>query len=55
MYAMHDALAKPMPGQPVAPSLAESGTAAPGRRSYDFMLRKGLGFHDGEPITAADV
>src|SRR5205085_1591251 len=27
-YAVHDALAKPMPGQPLAPSLAESWTVS---------------------------
>ena len=29
LYALHDALAKPMPGAPMAPSLAESWTASP--------------------------
>src|SRR5207249_3850672 len=29
LYALHDALVKPMPGNPMAPSLAESWTAAP--------------------------
>ena len=28
LYALHDALVKPMPGQPMAPSLAESWTAS---------------------------
>ena len=29
MYALHDALVKPMPGNPMAPSLAESWTVSP--------------------------
>src|SRR5262245_33045675 len=28
MYALHDAMVKPMPGKPLAPSLAESWTAS---------------------------
>jgi peptide/nickel transport system substrate-binding protein len=55
LYAIHDAVAKPMPGQSMAPSLAESWTAAPDGRSYDFTLRKGVRFHNGEPVTADDV
>ena len=55
MYALHDALAKPMPGQPMAPSLAEAWTVAPDGRTYDFTLRKGVTFHNGDPLTADDV
>ena len=29
LYAIHDALVKPMPGNPMAPSLAESWTTTP--------------------------
>jgi peptide/nickel transport system substrate-binding protein len=55
LYGLHDALVKPMPGQPMAPSLAESWTAARDGLSYDFALRKGVKFHNGEPVTAEDV
>ena len=55
LYALHDALVKPMPGQAMAPSLAESWTASPDARTYDFTLRKGATFHNGEPVTADDV
>jgi peptide/nickel transport system substrate-binding protein len=55
LYAVHDALVKPMPGQPMAPSLAESWTASPDGRSYEFVLRKGATFHNGDPVTAEDV
>src|SRR5690242_21196612 len=55
LYALHDAMVKPMPGNPMAPSLAESWTASPDGRSYELTLRKGLKFHDGEPVTAEDV
>src|SRR5215813_1114142 len=54
-YALHDALVKPMPGNPLAPCLAESWTASPDGLTYDFVLRKGIKFHTGELITAEDV
>jgi peptide/nickel transport system substrate-binding protein len=54
-YALHDALVKPMPGNALAPSLAESWTASPDGLSYEFVLRKGVAFHNGDPVTAEDV
>ena len=54
-YALHDALVKPMPGNPMAPCLAESWTASPDGLTYEFILRKGVRFHDGSAMTAADV
>ncbi len=55
LYALHDALVKPMPGKLLAPSLAESWTAAEDGLSYEFVLRPGAKFHNGEPVTSADV
>ena len=55
LYALHDALVKPMPGNAMAPSLAESWTAAPNGLTYEFVLRKGVVFHNGDPFTAEDV
>jgi peptide/nickel transport system substrate-binding protein len=55
LYALHDALVKPMPGNPMAPSLAESWNASPDGLVYEFVLRKGVKFHNGEPVTAEDV
>ena len=55
MYALHDALVKPMPGQRMAPSLAESWSESPDKLSYEFKLRQGLKFHNGDPFTADDV
>ena len=54
-YALHDALIKPMPGKPTAPSLAESWTASPDGLAYEFALRPGVIFHNGETMTAEDV
>jgi peptide/nickel transport system substrate-binding protein len=55
LYAMHDALVKPMPGNHLTPSLAESWTVSPDQRTYEFKLRPGLKFHNGDPFTAEDV
>jgi peptide/nickel transport system substrate-binding protein len=55
LYALHDALVKPMPGKPMAPSLAESWTASRDGLVYEFSLRKGVTFHNGDPLTAEDV
>ena len=55
LYALHDAMLKPMPGKSMAPSLAESWTMSPDGLVYEFVLRKGVRFHNGEPVTAADV
>lgn len=55
LYAMHDALIKPMPEGLLTPSLAESWAESPDGRVYDFHLRPGVTFHNGEPVTAADV
>src|SRR5215475_1989526 len=54
-YALHDALVKPMPGNAMAPSLAASWSVSPDGRTYEFLLRQGARFHNGEPVTADDV
>src|SRR5215470_5726101 len=54
-YALHDALVKPMPGNAMAPSLAESWSMSQDGLTYDFVLRQGARFHNGEPVTADDV
>ncbi len=55
LYALHDGMVKPMPGQALAPSLAQSWAASEDGLSYDFVLRQGARFHNGEPVTAEDV
>jgi peptide/nickel transport system substrate-binding protein len=55
LYALHDALIKPLPGNPMAPALAESWTESPDGLVYDFTLREGVTFHNGDPFTAEDV
>jgi len=55
LYAMQDALVKAMPGQLLTPSLAESWSATEDGLNYDFVLRTGARFHNGDPVTADDV
>jgi peptide/nickel transport system substrate-binding protein len=55
LYAIHDALVKPMPGSLMTPSLAESWTVSMDQRVYEFKLREGVKFHTGDPFTAEDV
>ncbi len=55
MYALHDALVKPMPGQRYGLALATSWTESADHLSYEFKLRPGLTFHNGDPFTAEDV
>src|SRR5690348_7631125 len=55
MYALHDAMVKPMPGQPQAPSLAESWSATEDGLTYEFVVRNGAKFHNGDDVTADDV
>src|SRR6266545_2470658 len=55
LSATHDALVKPMPGKSMAPSLAESWSLSPDGLVYEFVLRKGVKFHNGELVTAEDV
>src|SRR5262245_28459669 len=55
LYALHDALIKPLPGNDKAPCLAESWTESADGLVYEFKLREGLSFHNGDPFTAEDV
>jgi peptide/nickel transport system substrate-binding protein len=55
MYAIHDAMLRPLPGQKMAPSLAESWTESPDGLVYEFRLRRGLKFHNGDALTTEDV
>ena len=44
-----------MPGNAWAPCLAESWTQSKDGLTYEFVLRKGVRFHNGDPLTAEDV
>ena len=55
LYAIHDGMVKPLPGNPAAPGLAESWTVSKDGLVYEFVLRQGTRFHNGDPVTADDV
>ena len=55
LYALHDGLAKPMPGNPAALCLASAYTASADGLRHEFLLRDGAMFHNGEAVTADDV
>src|ERR671922_68208 len=55
LYALHDALVKPMPDNPMSPSLATHWTESADGLTYDFELRQGVKFHNDDPFTAEDV
>src|SRR5437764_4055396 len=55
LYAIHDALVRPYPGQKMGPSLAESWEESEDGLTYQFKLRPGLQFHNGDRVTTEDV
>src|SRR5947208_2944801 len=55
LYALHNTLARPLPGQKMSNRLAESWTESTDGLTYAFKLRRDLKFHNGDPVTAEDV
>jgi peptide/nickel transport system substrate-binding protein len=55
LYALHDALVRAYPGTEMGPGLAESWQESEDGLSYEFKLRPGLTFHNGDPLTTEDV
>lgn len=55
LYHVGEALVAYRDDLSVAPLLAESVTLSPDRRTYSFVLRPGLIFHNGAPVTAREV
>ena len=55
LYALHDGLVRPLPGQKMGNALAESWTESPDGLRYEFKLRRGVKFHNGDPVTAEDA
>jgi len=55
LHALHDALVRPLPGEKMGNSLAESWTESADGLMYEFKLREGVTFHNGDPFTAEDV
>jgi peptide/nickel transport system substrate-binding protein len=55
LYAIHDAVVRPYPGQKMGPSLAQSWSESEDGLVYEFKLRPNLKFHNGDPLTTEDV
>ena len=55
LYAIHDALVRPYPGEKMGPSLAQSWQESEDGLTYEFKLRPGLKFHNGDKLTSEDV
>src|SRR5437667_11572251 len=55
LYALHDALIKPLTGNDMARCLDESWKESADGLTWEFKLRQGLTFHNGDPFTAEDV
>ncbi|MEK7872670.1 MAG: ABC transporter substrate-binding protein, partial [Chloroflexota bacterium] len=45
----------PQETEKIIPELAESWSASPDGLKYTFVLRKGVKWHDGQPLTTQDV
>src|SRR5689334_14615987 len=50
-----DTLVEPDANLEMKPALAESWTVSPDQLTWTFRVRPGVTFHDGSPLTAADV
>ena len=55
LRALHDALVKSMPDGYMSPCLATKWHESADGLTYDFELREGVTFHNGDPFTAEDV
>jgi peptide/nickel transport system substrate-binding protein len=55
LYALHDALVRAYPGTKMGPALAESWQESEDGLTYEFKLKPGLTFHNGDPVTTDDV
>jgi len=55
LFNVFEGLVKPDTGGRMTPCIAESHTVDEAGRVYRFTLRKNVRFHDGSPLTSADV
>lgn len=54
-YMIYDTLFGVDANGKVQPQMVDKHTASPDGKTWSFTLRKGLAFHDGQPVTSADV
>src|SRR5215831_20786778 len=55
LYALHDSVVRAAYGTKIGPGLAEAWSDSPDGLTYEFRLRRGLKFHNGDAVTAEDV
>lgn len=55
MFNVFEGLMKPTSDGDLEPAIAERCTVSDDHLLYTFHLRQGVTFHNGEPVTAADV
>src|SRR5687767_11483833 len=55
MYAIHDAMVKPLPAGTSKPGRAESWNESRDHLTDTVTVRKNAKFHDGSPVTPEDV
>ena len=51
LYALHDGLVKPMPGNAMTPSLAESWSVSKDGLAYEFVLRRASSSTTARPLA----
>jgi peptide/nickel transport system substrate-binding protein len=54
-YMIYDTLFGTDAQNRIQPQMVEKWSASPDRKTWTFTLRNGLEFHDGAPVTSADV
>jgi len=54
-YMIYDTLFGTDEKSQIKPQMVEQWSSSPDRRLWTFKLRKGLEFHDGNPVTSEDV
>ena len=55
MFNVFEGLMKPTPEGDLIPAVAEKYELSDDQLTYTFTIRDGLKFHNGEPVTGADV
>lgn len=55
VFNMYEGLVKPTPDGNLEPAVAQDYTISEDGTVYTFTLRDGITFHDGSPVTTADV
>jgi len=55
LFNIYEGLAKPAEDGSLQPAVAESWTVEEDGKVYNFVIRKGVKFHNGKEVTAADV